>query len=55
MYNLLLSLFMEQFSQVVQAAGDRALVSVGVLQVFIRNVGTSQESAFGFLLVALVH
>lgn len=46
---------MEQFSQVVQAAGDGALVGVGVLQVLIRNVSTSEEGAFGLFQVALVH
>ncbi|TNN44596.1 hypothetical protein EYF80_045198 [Liparis tanakae] len=34
---------MEQLPQVVQAAGDGALVGVGVLQVLIGNVGTSQK------------
>ena len=46
---------MEQLPQVVQAAGDGALVGVGVLQVLIWDVGTHQEGAFGFLQVALVH
>lgn len=46
---------MEQLPQVVQAAGDRALVGVRVLQVLIRNVGTSQEGAFGLIQAALVH
>lgn len=46
---------MEQFPQVVQAAGDGALVGVGVLQVLIGNVGTSQKGALGLLQVALVH
>lgn len=46
---------MEQFSQVVQAACDGALVGMGVLQVLIWNVGTRQKGAFGLLQVALVH
>lgn len=46
---------MEQLSQVVQAAGDGALVGVGVLQVLIWNVGTCQKGAFGLLQAALVH
>lgn len=53
--NLLLALFVEQLSQIVQAAGDGALVGVGVLQVLIWNVGTCQKCAFGLLQVALVH
>lgn len=46
---------MKQFSQVVQAAGDGALVGMRVLQVLIRNVGTSKEGAFSLFQVALVH
>lgn len=46
---------MEQLPQVVQAAGDRALVGVGVLQVLIWNVSACQKGAFGLLQVALVH
>lgn len=46
---------MEQLSQVVQAAGDGALVGVGILQVLVRDVGAGQEGVFGLLQVALVH
>lgn len=53
--DLLLALLMEQLPQVVQAAGDGALVGVGVLQVLIRNVCTGQKGAFGLVQVALVH
>ena len=53
--NLLLALFVEQLPQVVQAAGDGALVGVGVLQVLVWNVGAGQEGAFGLLQAALVH
>lgn len=53
--DLLLALFMEQFSQVVQATGDGVLVSVRILQILIGNVSTSKEGAFGLFQVALVH
>lgn len=52
---LLASLFVEQLAQVVQAAGHRALVGVGVLQVFIGDVGAGQEGALGLIEVALIH
>lgn len=53
--NLLLALLVQQFAHVVKAAGDGALVGVGVLQVLIGNVGTGQEGAFGLVQAALVH
>lgn len=53
--HLLLALLMQQLPQVVQAAGDGALVGVGVLQVLIGDVGTGREGAFGLVQVAPVH
>lgn len=49
------ALFVEQLPQVVQTAGDGALVGVGVLQVLIRDVSAGQEGAFGLVQAALVH
>lgn len=53
--HLLLALLMQQLPQVVEAAGDGALVGVGVLQVLIGDVGTGREGAFGLVQVAPVH
>lgn len=52
---LLVSLLVQQLPQVVQAAGDGALVGVGVLQVLIRDVSTGQEGAFGLIMATLIH
>ena len=52
---LLVSLLMEQLAQVVQAAGDGALVSVGVLQVLIWDVSAGQEGALGLIKATLIH
>lgn len=46
---------MQQLPQVVQAAGNGALVGVGVLQVLIGDVGTCREDVFGLVQVAPVH
>lgn len=53
--HLLLALLMQQLPQVVEAAGDGALVGVGVLQVLVGDVGTGREGAFGLVQVAPVH
>lgn len=52
---LLVSLFMEQLAQVVQAAGDWTLVSMGVLEVLVWDVGTGQEGALGLIHATLIH
>lgn len=49
------ALFVEQLPQIVQAAGNGALVGVGVLQVLVRNVGTGQEGVLGLVQASLVH
>lgn len=49
------ALFVEQLPQVVQAAGDGALVGVRVLQVLVGDVGAGQEGALGLVQAALVH
>lgn len=46
---------MEQFAQVVQATGDRALVRVGVLQVLIWDVSTGQKGTLGLVCPTLIH
>lgn len=46
---------MEQFAQVVQAAGDGALVRVGVLQVLVWYVSTGQEGTLGIVCSTLIH
>lgn len=46
---------MEQFAQVIQAAGDGALVRVGVLQVFVWDVSTGQEGTLGLVCPTLIH
>lgn len=46
---------MEQLAQVVQAAGDRALVGMGVLEVLVWDVGTGQEGALGLIQATLIH
>lgn len=53
--DLVPALFMEQLPQVVQAAGDGALVCVRVLEVLVGDVGAGQEGAFGLVQAALVH
>lgn len=40
---------MEQLAQVVQAAGDGALMGVGVLQVLIWDVSAGQKGALGLI------
>lgn len=40
---------MEQLPQVVQAAGDGALVGVGVLQVLVWDISAGQECALGLI------
>lgn len=50
-----MSLLVQKLAQVVQAAGDRALVGVGVLQVLIWDIGAGQEGALGFVQATLVH
>lgn len=52
---LLVSLLMVQLAQVVQAAGDGALVGMGVLQVLIWDIGTGQEGAPGLIQATLIH
>lgn len=52
---LLMAMLMEQLPQVVQAAGDRGLMSVRVLQVLVRDVGACQEGALGFVCVTPIH
>lgn len=53
--DLVPALFMEQLPQVVQAAGDGALVCVRVLEVLVGDVGAGQEGALGLVQAALVH
>lgn len=50
-----MSLFVEQLAQVVQAAGDGALVCVGVLQVLVWDVSTGQEGTLGLVCPTLIH
>lgn len=52
---LLVSLFMEQLAQVVQAAGDWAFVGVGVFQVLIWDISAGQEGALGLIKATLIH
>lgn len=49
----MLALLMKQFAQVVQAAGDGALVGMRVLQVLIRDVRTSVECSLGLFDIPL--
>lgn len=51
--HLVLALLMKQFPQVVQAAGDRALVGMRVFQVLIRDVRTSVEGSLGLFDIPL--
>lgn len=46
---------MEQLAQVVQAAGDGALVCVGVLEVLVGYVRAGEKGALGLVQPALVH
>ena len=52
---LLVSRLVQQLAQVVQAAGDGALVRVGVFEVLVGDVGAGQEGALGLFQPALVH
>lgn len=51
----MLSLLVKQFAQIVQAAGDRALVGVRVLQVLIWDVCAGEKGAFGLFDIPLGH
>lgn len=51
----MVALLVKQFAQIVQAAGDRALVGVRVLQVLIWDVCARKKGAFGFFNVPLGH
>lgn len=53
--DLIVSLFMIEFAQVVETAGNRALMRMRVLQVFIRDLRTLEECASGFFCLSLVH
>ena len=53
--HLLVALLVQQFAQIVQAAGDGALVGVWVLEVLVWDVGAGQEGASGLVAAALVH
>lgn len=53
--HLLVSLLVEQLAQVVQAAGDGALVRVGVLEVLVWYVSAGQEGALGLVCPTLIH
>ena len=50
-----MSCLVEQLAQVVQAAGDGALVRVGVFEVLVRDVRAGQEGPLGLVQPALVH
>lgn len=52
---LLMTLLMEQLAQVVQTAGDGALVGVRVLQVLIRDISAGEEGALGLIVATLIH
>jgi len=45
----------QKLAQVVQAAGDGALVRVGVLEVLIGDVGAREEGPLGLVQPPLVH
>lgn len=55
MMYLVLALLMKQLAQVVQAAGDRALVGMRVLQVLIRDICTGVECVLGLFNIPLGH
>ncbi len=50
---LVLALLMKQFAEVVQAAGDGALMGMRVLQVLIGDVSTSVKGALGLFNIPL--
>jgi len=53
--HLLPALLVQQLAQVVQAAGDGALVGVRVLQVLVGDLGAGGEGELGLRQTALVH
>lgn len=51
----MLVLLVKQFAQVIQAAGDRALVRMRILQVLIWDIGAGVEGALGIFDIPLGH
>lgn len=53
--DLVMSLLVIELPQVVETAGDRALVGMRVLEIFVRDLGALEERAAGFFCLSLVH